>query len=291
MPFKGQLLSWELYGDVGLRQSRDLDLAVSLQDLERAQACLEGMGWRLDTSFFPLSPRQWGSFLRHEHHLDFIHSNSGCTLELHWHNQWDTPALTSARWARSIPTIWQGCSFQAMNPIDQALYLCSHGGDHGWFRAKWLGDLARAHAAGKVDWKAALVEARRTSQERALLVGLRLLDKVYGLPLPELSGDPSMNLPPLLIGMSLQALKDPREPATPNSPASFGSRLRMSRYERLLRPGKPWGESLSQLVYCRENFKDIRLPDSFFWAFVPLRPVLWAWRWVRQSSRSIAGNS
>ena len=167
MPFKGQMLSWELYGDVGLRQSRDLDLAVPRDDLARAQACLENMGWRLDSSFFPLSPRQWESFLRHEHHLDFIHSKADCMLEMHWHNQWDTPALTSARWARSIPTLWQGCSLQAMNPIDQVLYLCSHGGDHGWFRAKWLGDLARAHAAGKVDWVATLVEARKTGQERA----------------------------------------------------------------------------------------------------------------------------
>src|ERR1017187_1019471 len=43
MPMKGPILSLELYGDVGLRQSHDLDLMVKPQDLARAQACLESM--------------------------------------------------------------------------------------------------------------------------------------------------------------------------------------------------------------------------------------------------------
>ncbi|MGP8225068.1 MAG: nucleotidyltransferase family protein, partial [Terracidiphilus sp.] len=41
MPLKGPLLSLELYGDVGLRQSKDLDLACTKEDIPRAQACLE----------------------------------------------------------------------------------------------------------------------------------------------------------------------------------------------------------------------------------------------------------
>jgi hypothetical protein len=142
MPFKGQILSFELYGDVGLRHSRDLDLAVMREDLPRAQACLESMGWRLNSSWFPLSSRQWESFLQHEHSLDFALALGGCVLELHWRNQWDTPDQTRGCWARSAPSMWQGCSLQAMNPFDLVLYLCNHGGDHQWFRAKWLGDLA-----------------------------------------------------------------------------------------------------------------------------------------------------
>src|ERR1035437_1003389 len=44
MTLKGPLLSLELYGDVGLRQSSDLDLMVTPEDLAKAQACLENMG-------------------------------------------------------------------------------------------------------------------------------------------------------------------------------------------------------------------------------------------------------
>jgi hypothetical protein len=283
MPFKGQILSFELYGDVGLRHARDLDLAVAREDLSKAQACLENMGWHLDGStWFPLTPRQRESFLRHEHSLDFVHSHSGGMLELHWRNQWETPEVTSARWSRSIATVWQGCSILAMNRSDQVLYLCSHGGDHLWFRVKWLGDLARAHAAGQVDWETALGEAQRTGLEAALLVGLGLLNRVYGLPIPDLSGEPWIDLPSVLIEIPLHALQAPEEPAALAFLPKFRRRLRISRYERLVQPRKSWRDSLSQFLYCREDFRDIRLPDSLFWAYVPLRPILRVWRLVRQ---------
>ncbi len=283
MPFKGPTLSSELYGDVGLRHARDLDLAVTQDDLERAQACLEGMGWRLTSRWFPLTPRQRESFLIEEHCLDFAHPQAGCLLELHWRNQWDRPADPAARWARSSPHVWQGCPRQAMHPVDQVLYLSIHGGEHAWFRAKWLGDLARIHAEGRVDWAAALDEARRIGQERALPALLRLLEEAYGLPLPELPGNPGKHLPFLLTEIPLQALKAPDPFATPISVASLRYRLRMGRYERLLLPQKTWRAVLSNLLYRREDFRQLPLPDSLFWAYRPLHPVLWLCRWARGS--------
>ncbi len=280
MPFKGPTLSSELYGDVGLRHARDLDLAVAAEDLRRAQACLEELGWRLTSRWFPLTPRQWESFLREEHCLDFAHPQAGCLLELHWRNQWDTPAATAARWARSSRQTWQGRPHQAMHPVDQVLYLSTHGGEHAWFRAKWLGDLARIHAAGQVDWASALDEACRTDRKRALLALLRLLEEAYGLPHPELSGNPGKRLPSLLTEIPLQALKAPDPVSTPISTASLRYRLRMSRYERLLLPRRTWRGILSNLLYRREDFKQLPLPDSLFWAYRPLHPVLWLGRWA-----------
>lgn len=285
MLYKGPILSFELYGDVGLRQSRDLDLEVTQEDLARAQACVENMGWRLDSSLFPMTPRQRKSFLRHEHDIHFDHPHAGCVLEIHWRNDWDTPELTSARWARSIPSVWQGCSFQALDPCDMVLYLCSHGGDHHWRRAKWLGDLARVHVSGRMDWEAVWGVARRTGQERVLLTGLRLLGILYGLPLPDLPGDPWMNLPSSLLEIPLLALKSPEEREVHTSLAELSERLRVSRYERLLRPQISWRDSLSNLLYCRDDFREVRLPDSLFWAYVPLRPILRACRWARQLGR------
>ena len=211
MTMKGPILSLELYGDVGLRHSHDLDLMVKPQDLARAQACLEKMGWRQDAAWFPLSPWQWENLLRHEWHLSFVHPHGDCLLELHWRSLWELRDQTDDRWAGSIPGVWQGCLYKAMNPIDQVLYLCSHGGVHGWFRAKWLGDLARIHADGRMDWQAALDQASRTGQESALLACLRLLQVVYGLALPDLPGNPWKNLPSFLITRPLHDLKVARE--------------------------------------------------------------------------------
>jgi len=86
MPIKGQVLSFELYGDVGLRQSLDVDLEVAREDLGKAQKCLESAGWHPDSTFFPMTPRQRESFLRNEHSMAFLHTRTGSMLELHWRN-------------------------------------------------------------------------------------------------------------------------------------------------------------------------------------------------------------
>ena len=108
MTMKGPILSLELYGDVGLRQCHDLDLMVKPQDLARAQACMEKMGWRQDAAWFPLSPWQWENLLRHEWHLSFVHPHGDCLLELHWRARWELREQTEDRWARSVPSVWQG---------------------------------------------------------------------------------------------------------------------------------------------------------------------------------------
>ena len=115
MSLKGPILSFDLYGDVGLRQSKDLDMACAPEDIAQAQACLEGQGWHHDSFWFPLSPLQWKSCLRHEYHFGFVQPQGSCLLELHWRNQWDDRGLTSDRWTRSIPSIWQGAAHQAMH--------------------------------------------------------------------------------------------------------------------------------------------------------------------------------
>ena len=280
MTFKGPILSFELYGDVGLRQSHDLDLEVRLEDVSRAQACLEKTGWRLDSGYLSLSPRQWESCLRHEHHIGFVHSQGGWVLELHWRSHWETPGQSTAKWARNVPSAWQGCSYLAMNSIDQVLYLCSHGADHAWFRAKWLGDMARIHAEGKVDWEAVLGEAKRSGQERALLACLRLLKDVNGLPLPGLQGNPWEDLSSFLIDSPLYALRISKDLSECGDLDLVPAHLRLACYQRLVLLRRTWRESLSDLAYCRADFQVLRLPDSLFWAYAPLRPVLWVWRRV-----------
>ena len=280
MTMKGPTLSFELYGDVGLRDSKDLDLAVAADDLHRAQACLSVLGWHPDSTYLAMTPRQWKQLLRMEQHIGFIHSQGGCVLELHWRAQWELQDQTNDRWARSIPSVWQGCSYQAMNPIDQVLYLCSHGGIHGWFRAKWIGDLARIHAEGQMNWQAVLDQASRTGQERALLICLRLLQDVYGLPVPDLPGNPWKNLPSFLIARPLRDLRISKDLAAFGALAIARENFRLIRYQWLAVPQKTWRDLLAELAYRRQDFQVLRLPDRFYWAYTALRPFIWVWRRV-----------
>jgi hypothetical protein len=286
VPLKGPVLSFELYGDVGLRQSSDLDVVVAKEDLKKAQASLESLGWQLDPSFFRLSPRQWEAFLRHEQHMIFMHSQTHRGLELHWRNSWESPAATSAWWARSVFTNWQGISIRTMHPGDLALYLCRHGGQHAWSCAKWLGDVASAHSIALLDWSTAFDEARRESQQNILLSAMYLLDCVYELPLPEFPDDLCAESRSLLIDFPLQSLKDSEETPAQTGLSSLRRTFHLARYERRLSLRKTWRGILSKLFYCREDFGTLSLPDSFFWAYKPLRFVLWLRRGVRSRGKS-----
>jgi len=108
------------------------------------------------------------------------------------------------------------------------------------------------------------------------------LREVYGIPLPDLPGNIWKSRSPLLVEMPLCALKDSGEPIAHVGPKKLGNRIRRSRYERLLWPRKSRWSSLADLFYSREDFRTLAVPDSFFWAYKPLRPVLWIWRWSRR---------
>ena len=283
MPLKGPLLSLELYGDFGLRQSKDLDLAIAQQDIPMARACLEKLGWTLDPNgFHPTSDRQWDIYWRNEGQLVFFHSLGDCTLELQWRNYREDETETRNRWAKSISSVWHGCSYRAMNTVNQVLYLCGHGGEHAWFRAKWMGDLARIHATQAVDWEAARQEAVRSNHERELLAALWLLKEVYGLPLPELAGNPWKALPEFVIKEELRCLKDPEEFGDRGALAQFRDQLRKFHHDRLLRPHTTWLQNVAAFTYRSADFKEFPLPDGFFWTYAPLRPFLWAGRKLRR---------
>jgi len=284
MPLKGPILSYDLYADVGLRHSKDLDIACSVDDLVRAQECLLAAGWMHDSLWTKPTPRQWQSMLRHDQELAFTHPQTKVQLELHWRDTWDATEFVHDRWTRSVASIWQQSPYRAMHPIDRTIYLCDHGAHHAWSRAKWLGDLARIHAEGSIDWEATLLEARQVSQERALLACLSLLQQLYALPLPDLSGDPGKMLPALLLDHSMQSFQSLEEPGVYSVMSTLPRLPRLLRYNRLLHPQKPLRKSLAELLYSRADYLQLRLPDSLFWAYIPLRPFLWIWRRVLRRS-------
>jgi Uncharacterised nucleotidyltransferase len=287
MPLKGPLLSLALYGDAGLRQSRDLDILVPQKEIPQTQECLEKMGWLLGAEYFSLSPRQWEAIIRREYHIGFVHPQQGSHLELHWRNEWYSPQEMEQHWARSRTCEFSGSSYRAMSHTDLAMYLCNHGGVHQWFRAKWLGDLARMHCNGQVHWPEVLAYARTVGQERPVLLCLQLLSEWYDLAFPNIAGTLCKTLPYPLAQKAVRDLTAPGEPAGLNALAVFKERVRNSRYNRLLWPHRSWWKNLAWFTYSHHDFRVLRLPDSLFWLYIPLRPFLWLWRCMRRGNPTL----
>jgi hypothetical protein len=281
IPLKGPLLSLELYGDLGIRHSQDIDIMVPLGDMPRAQARLEKMGWRvhLQPTF---SPRHTEVFLKINHHMIYWHPVHRYLLELHWRPKWETHDRIGGQWARSTASVWNGLCYRALSPVDLTLQLCEHGSGHAWFRSKWLSDLARMYAANYVDWNAVYRTACAMGVENSPLQCLRLLNELYGLPVPKALSDSAGRLPPLLLDHVAVCMLVP-----PWAHLSPLARLRMTarrlRYERLLRPRRSWRQASTEIAYSYFDFELLRLPDRLFGLYVPLRPFLFAWRWLRRS--------
>jgi hypothetical protein len=273
MPLKGPLLSFDLHGDVGLRQSKDLDILVPQGEIRRTQECLESVGWRLGAEYCSLSLRQWEATLRHEYHVGYVHPQQGCQLELHW--RCSLLPKTEQHWARSRTAELAGSFYQAMSPADLAIYLAEHGGKHQWFRAKWLGDLARFRCNSQVDWMDVLAHARIMGLERPVLLGLQLVSDCYDLPFPSAPGSLRKRLPDRLASRTVRALTGRGEPIARSAWTRFKDNVRTFGYYRMLCPSRFWW---SWVIHRRQDFRLLPLPDRFFWLYIPLRPLLWLWR-------------
>lgn len=279
IPLKGPLLSLELYGDLGMRHSLDIDIMVAVEDMPRAHARLEEMGWLVHVRP-TFSPRHTEMFLKIHHHMIYWHPLHLCFLELHWRTHFEALDRTAGQWARSAELAWNGIRYRALSRTDLTLHLCEHGSGHAWFRSKWLSDLARVYAMDYVDWNEAYQTASAVGVENSLLQGLRLLKELYGLPLPETLREAAGRLPGLLLNRVATSMLGPTEIHLSPFLARFRMEVRHVRYERLLRPRRSWRQAFREVAYSSGDFELLHLPDRLFWLYVPLRPFLLARRWL-----------
>ncbi|WML51579.1 nucleotidyltransferase family protein [Neobacillus sp. PS3-12] len=136
---KGPVLGSDLYGDISLRMSSDLDLLIPISDLNKAENILLSLGYIKDDYIETvLNDWKW----RH-HHITFFHPERKIKVEVHWrlnpgpgkeqkfNEMWDRKRVSSLT---SRPVYMLGLE-------DLFLFLVSHGARHGWSRLRWLVDI------------------------------------------------------------------------------------------------------------------------------------------------------
>lgn len=137
---KGPVLAQELYGDLSLRTSRDLDFLVPMEDLEQAEALLVELGYEKEEDFESVL----GDWKWRQHHNTYQHPATRVTAEIHWRL---SPAPSKEPrfdelWERSRVSPL-GRHVRYLGPEDLFMYLAVHGARHGWSRLRWLMDIDR----------------------------------------------------------------------------------------------------------------------------------------------------
>ncbi len=183
---KGVALAALAYGNIVIRQAKDIDMIVAPADFVAVNELLIAAGYRASRPVGALSDAQLALWRAHGKEMEWRHRQTGIALELHWRMTdisfllAESPNLSALYPVELSPT----ARIMTLPPADLFRYLCVHGASHGWCRLKWLADV---HAL--IVGEPGLIETyRRRSTtdgtERAVGQALLLCADLFELPLP-----------------------------------------------------------------------------------------------------------
>lgn len=238
---KGSALAVDLYGDIGARVSKDIDLLVKPQGISRADEIFRAQGY-LRTS---LTPRQLRSHLKQCKDFVYWHPKKRICVELHWRLFQDWDCFDPFE----VPhqeIVLGGQIFKTLSPEYNLLYLATHGCESGWAREQWRLDIVKLleKYGASLDWGLIWREAER-----------------YDLTGP--------------LEQALRRVSHCEEPRATRQ-SIYVWRLGLWWHKIALR--KRWKNRLkaawSLLIPRLQDFEALKLPDSLFFLYPLARPWL-----------------
>ncbi len=179
--FKGPILAQKLYGGVGNRQFRDIDILVPRQQALEAVACLQQQGFVWSR---PVPQDQLPEVIRL--HKDIEMERDGVVVEVHWElmgPRFGEQARTDSAWAAAEDELLMGQPVSVLAARDELAYLVLHGSKHYFKRLLWLLDIALILEASDAQVRADLEQdARDGAFRRRLDLSLALASDLLGSP-------------------------------------------------------------------------------------------------------------
>jgi hypothetical protein len=280
---KGPPLSLDLYGDLTIRPSCDLDLLVPLPDIGEAERLIQGCGYvKNDYIRSVLGDWRW----RH-HHYAYTHPQTGAKLELHWRmHPW--PAREppfDALWARRRTMMIGGRPVDLPGLEDLFLFLASHGARHGWSRLRWLVDIDRI-LRFPLRWDRIAADMRALGCGHIGGQAIQLAAGLLGTPIPAGAGKAADHPRARVLAEEalfyISRVVNLHSPPLPPEVARHHSRHLLS----LMTPGQRLLFRLSWLHPYHADAEALPLPKSLHFLYYPLRPVIWMWRKMRMPVQS-----
>lgn len=182
---KGAPLSILAYGDLGIKESLDIDLLISCDHALPAITLLRALGY--EDRLLHLDRGQLDGYIRHAKEAPFIDRKSGLVVDLHWRLVDDRTLLPGLDvQGPSQEVVVPGGVLRTLAASELFAYLCVHGLLHNWARLKWIADLgAFLGKLSQEDVEHLYEAARRLEAARAASVALALCERLLGLELCE----------------------------------------------------------------------------------------------------------
>ena len=266
LPFKGPALSLAAYGELGVRDSVDLDVVVCPVDIDRARASLLRAGYTPRTE---MSAAQERTLQRSFGHFQYAAPDGGAWVELHWRfaaprYPWSIPA--EEVFARAITVELAGVPTASPDGTDQLLLQLMHGARHQWERLEWLVAFAQLLRHTRENEEVLIERAEANGSSRALGLALRLAHDLLGAPLsPRLSGlageERTTARAAQIVG-AIEAAKFSTDQPYVFNMAMMDRGVDRARYI-----------ALSVLSPTEREWELVRLPDWLVFLYYPIRLV------------------
>ncbi len=181
---KGPALGLSLYGDISLRVSRDLDILVDREDVEKVEAILLSQGYHKNHLDIELTPKQKKTMYYREHHFSYANDNNIC-VELHWQYYYESYHFQFEQaWENRCEIAVSGKSIHVLNPEEYFLYLVFHGSKHAYKRLKWLCDIYEIIKKNELNWERVISRSKELGITEHLGQALLLTKHFFELELP-----------------------------------------------------------------------------------------------------------
>jgi len=270
--FKGSLLSFELYNDIGFRNFRDIDLIVSKNDVEQANSAILDLEYGNFEPDLKLSEKQKQINYSISHHYHLQHSELPVDIELHWN-------LTNPKSFLSISTEvllrnkqfidFQSYTLPYISISENIVFLAAHGAIHQWYRLFWLKDFSEILLKSNQEKiSKALKLSKKLNLGHCFRQACTLSHLVYKTDLPNFGSLKKINN--RLIQIPLKSIA-----TTELKQRGIYGKVRFVFYRLGLKPNLRYYIDL--IFRLRTHYTDweiIKLPNNLFFLYYLLRPFL-----------------
>lgn len=186
--FKGLPLAIQAYGTIAIKAANDVDILVSGRGAGPACSLLREAGYVRFSPGPEVGDAQVAAWMQVSKESGWRHPASGLIVELHGRLLANPALLPEAGMdaPRKRVTIAPGIEVPTMGDALLFPYLFAHGAHHGWFRIKWLADVAALLVhEGPEGAEARYREAKAVGVGRCAAQALLLAHEMLALPLAE----------------------------------------------------------------------------------------------------------
>ncbi|WP_416046137.1 nucleotidyltransferase family protein [Priestia megaterium] len=276
---KGPPVAYDLFKNISLRMSKDLDILVREEELEKAESILLSLGYEKEEIPTVLNEIKW----RH-HHIAYYHPKKKIQVEVHW--RLHPRSMKRTRFEE----LWNGKreSQLTKHPIsfmgteDLLLYLISHGARHGWFRLRWLKDIDQMVRNKDINYVRFKALAIKHQQKHLVGQAFQLATLLFQTPVHEELQDivntrrvnrlAEKAMPYIKEMVQLHVHPQPKnlEKSYKNYLFSIKTKRQKCKFFIISFYPNPLDE------------RTFRLPKSLYFLYFLLRPFLWSWRKLKK---------